>query len=138
AERGRPATQHELEEELGLSGPEQEEALRRRLIAMARDGQLLKNRKGAYGPLESMELIAGRVICHKDGFGFVCPDNGSEDLFISPRQMRNVFHGDRVLARVSSIDSRGRREGIIVEVLEHNTQQLVGRFYTESGAAYVE
>lgn len=138
AERGRPATQHELEEELGLSGPEQEEALRRRLIAMARDGQLLKNRKGAYGPLESMELIAGRVIGHKDGFGFVCPDNGSEDLFISPRQMRNVFHGDRVLARVSSIDSRGRREGIIVEVLEHNTQQLVGRFYTESGAAYVE
>lgn len=138
AERGRPATQYELEEELGLQDPEKIEALRRRLIAMARDGQLLKNRKGAYGPLESMELIAGRLIGHKDGFGFVCPDNGSEDLFISPRQMRNVFHGDRVLARVSSIDSRGRREGIIVEVLEHNTQQLVGRFYTESGAAYVE
>lgn len=138
AERGRPATQLELEEELGLSTPEELEALRRRLIAMARDGQLLKNRKGAYGPLESMELIAGRVIGHKDGFGFVCPDNGSEDLFISPRQMRNVFHGDRVLARVSSIDSRGRREGTIVEVLEHNTQQLVGRFHTESGAAYVE
>jgi ribonuclease R len=138
AERGRPATFLQLQEELGLMAPDDQEALRRRLIAMARDGQLLKNRKGAYGPLGSMELIAGRVIGHKDGFGFVVPDNGEEDLFLSPRQMRHVFHGDRVLTRVSSIDTRGRREASIVEVLEHNTQQLVGRFYTESGAAYVE
>ena len=138
AERGRPATFLQLQDELKLKTPDEQEALRRRLIAMTRDGQLLKNRKGAYGPLESMELIAGRVIGHKDGFGFVVPDNGEEDLFLSPRQMRHVFHGDRVLTRVSSIDTRGRREATIVEVLERNTQQLVGRFYTESGAAYVE
>lgn len=138
AERGRPATYFQLLDELGLESDDQQEALRRRLIAMVRDGQLLKNRKGAYGPLEKMELLAGRVIGHKDGFGFMEPDDGGEDLFLSPRQMRHVFHGDRVLARVASIDSRGRREGIIVDVLERNTQQLVGRLYIESGAAYVE
>lgn len=138
AERGRPATQVQLEDELDLRTPDMQEALRRRLIAMARDGQLLKNRKGAFGPLASMELIAGRVIGHKDGFGFVKPDVGDEDLFLSPRQMRNVFHGDRVLTRVSNIDTRGRREAIIVEVLEHNTQQIVGRLQIESGVAYVE
>lgn len=138
AERGRPATLRQLEDELGLTSPDQQEALRRRLIAMSRDGQLLRNRKGAYGPLESMELIAGRVIGHKDGFGFVEPDTGEDDLFLTPRQMRTVFHGDRVLVRVSSIDSRGRREGTIVEVLERNTQQIVGRFYAESGMAFVE
>lgn len=138
AERGRPATQEQVEEELGLLKPDEQEALRRRLIAMTRDGQLLRNRKGAFGPLESMELIAGRVIGHKDGFGFIVPDTGGEDLFLSPRQMRNVFHGDRVLTRVSNIDTRGRREANIVEVLEHNTQQLVGRIYIDSGAAYVE
>lgn len=137
-ERGRPATLQQVEDELQLKTPDEREALRRRLIAMVRDGQLLRNRKGAYGPLDKMELIAGRVIGHKDGFGFVVPDLGGEDLFLSPREMRNVFHGDRVLTRVSNIDSRGRREGMIVEVLEHNTKQVVGRFYTESGAAYVE
>lgn len=137
-ERGRPATQDDLELELGLETPDEQEALRRRLIAMCRDGQLLRNRKGAYGPLDSMEVLPGRVIGHKDGFGFVVPDSGGEDLFLSPRQMRNVFHGDRVLARVLNIDTRGRREGMIVEVLERNTKQLVGRFYHESGAAYVE
>lgn len=138
SERGRPASYLQLQQELELTSPDEQEALRRRLIAMTRDGQLLKNRKGAYGPLEKMELIAGRVIGHKDGFGFVEPDSDDEDLFLSPRQMRNVFHGDRVLVRVSNIDTRGRREALIVEVLERNTQQLVGRFRTESGAAYVE
>src|SRR3990167_6161798 len=116
---------------------DEKEALRRRLIAMCRDGQLLKNRKGAYGPLDKMELIAGRVIGHKDGFGFVVPDEGGDDLFLSPRQMRGIFHGDRILARVSNIDNRGRREALVVEVLEQNTQQLVGRFHQKDGAAYV-
>lgn len=138
AERGRPATYYDLRDEFGLHTESTEEALRRRLIAMVRDGQLLKNRKGAYGAAASMELIPGRIIGHKDGFGFVVPDDGSEDLFVSPRQMRNVFHGDRVLTRVANIDGRGRREAMIVEVLEHGTQQLVGRFFSEFGAAYVE
>src|SRR3990167_11086866 len=138
SELGHPATYKQIQIDLDLCTPDKQEALHRRLIAMARDGQLLKNRKGAYGPLDKMELISGRVIGHKDGFGFVEPDEGDKDLFLSPRQMRSIFHGDRVLARVSSIDTRGRREGIIVDVLERNTQQLVGRFYVESGAAYVE
>lgn len=138
AERGRPATYPEVIRELHLKTELEQEAMRRRLIAMVRDGQLLRNRKGAYGPLDKMELMAGRIIGHKDGFGFVVPDNGSEDLFLSPRQMRNVFHGDRVLVRVSDIDSRGRREALIVEILERNTQQLVGRVYTDAGAPYVE
>jgi ribonuclease R len=138
SERGSPATFEELLTELKLQEEDEREALRRRLIAMARDGQLLKNRKGAYGPLESMELIAGRVIAHKDGFGFVVPDAGGDDLFLTPRQMRILFHGDRVLTRVSNIDSRGKREAIVVEILEHNTQQIVGRLHTESGLAYIE
>ncbi len=138
AEKGRPATYEQIQDDLDLFSDEQAEALRRRLIAMSRDGQLHRNRKGAYGPLSKMEMVAGRVIGHKDGFGFVVPDQGEEDLFLSPREMRSVFHGDRVLARVSNIDARGRREASIVEVLERNTKQIVGRFYFESGAAYVE
>ncbi|MHB1221842.1 MAG: ribonuclease R [Gammaproteobacteria bacterium] len=138
AERGRPATYWQLHDELGIDNEDHAEALRRRLIAMVRDGQLMRNRKDAYGPLDNMGVIAGRVIGHKDGFGFFVPENGEEDLFLSPREMRNVFHGDRVLARVSSEDMRGRREATIVEVLEHNTKQIVGRLHSESGAAYVE
>ena len=137
-ERGRPASFHQIAEELHLTEPDNKEALRRRLIAMSRDAQLYENRRGMYGLIAKMELIPGRVIGHKDGFGFVVPDDESDDLFLSARQMRSVFHGDRVVVRASGMDQRGRREGVVVEVLEHNTQQLVGRFMSESGISFVQ
>ena len=100
-ERGRPATYRQLADELNLHTPDNKEALRRRLLAMVRDGQLHQNRRGAYGLIAKMELIRGNVVGHKDGFGFVVPDDDGEDLFLT-RQMRTVFHGDQVLVRVSN------------------------------------
>lgn len=137
-ERGKPISHQQLCKQFGLLSEIEQEALRRRLSAMVRDGQLLQNRRGSYGLINKMELIRGVVIGHKDGFGFVIPDDGSDDLFLNARQMRGVFHNDSVLARVEGIDQRGRREGFIVEVLERNTQDLVGRFIKESSAAFVE
>lgn len=137
-ERGRPATYRQLADELNLHTPDNKEALRRRLLAMVRDGQMHQNRRGAYGLIAKMELIRGYVIGHKDGFGFVVPDDDSDDLFLNARQMRTVFHRDQVLVRVSGIDQRGRREGVIVEVIEHNTHQIAGRFFTESGMSFVQ
>lgn len=135
--RGAPATLEHLVGELDITTEDAREALRRRLIAMCRDGQLVCNRRGAYLPISEADLIPGRVQGHRDGFGFVIPEDGSEDLFLSARQMRQVFHGDRVLVRVDGVDDRGRREGVIVEVTEHNTQQVVGRLFREGGVAFV-
>lgn len=136
-DRGAPATHETLCEELGQSSEEGIEALRRRLIAMCRDGQLICNRRGAYLPIDEADLVTGRVVGHRDGFGFLVPDDGGSDLFLTARQMRQVFHGDRVAARVDRVDDRGRREGVIVEVLEHRTQQTVGRLFRESGISFV-
>lgn len=137
AERGAPATRAQLFEELGLAGAEAEEALRRRLRAMERDGQLIYTRRGAYAPVDKLDLIRGRVSGHRDGFGFLIPDDGSEDLFLSPAQMRLVFDGDTALARVAGVDRRGRREGALVEVLSRAHETLVGRFFEEGGVAMV-
>lgn len=136
-ERGAPATHGTLCQELGQTSAEGIEALRRRLIAMCRDGQLICNRRDAFLPIEEADLVTGRVVGHRDGFGFLIPDDGGSDLFLTARQMRQVFHGDRVAARVDQVDDRGRREGKIVEVLEHRTSQIVGRFFKESGIAFV-
>lgn len=136
-QRGAPATHETLCAELGQNSDEGIEALRRRLIAMCRDGQLICNRRGAYLPIDEADLVTGRVVGHRDGFGFLVPDGDGSDLFLSARQMRQVFHGDRVAARVDSVDDRGRREGVIVEVLEHRTQQTVGRLFRESGISFV-
>lgn len=136
-QRGAPATHETLCAELEQTSPEGIEALRRRLIAMCRDGQLICNRRDAFLPIDEADLVTGRVIGHRDGFGFVTPDDGGSDLHLTARQMRRVFHGDRVAVRVDRVDDRGRREGVIVEVLEHRTRQTVGRFFKESGIAFV-
>ena len=73
-----------------------------------------------------------------DGFGFLVPDDGGSDLFLSAREMEKVMHGDRAIARVAGTDQRGRPEGKIVEVLERANSKLVGRIYNEHGVWFVE
>jgi ribonuclease R len=126
-----------IAEALGLTSDEDHEALRRRLNAMERDGQLLRNRRHGYGVAAKLDLVRGRVVGHPDGFGFLVPDEGGGDLYLSARNMRSVLHGDRVLAEVIGVDRRGRREGNIVEVLERSTHTLVGRYYQERGVGFV-
>jgi ribonuclease R len=113
-------------------------ALDRRLGAMVRDGQLLRNRRNGYAPAQKLSLIPGRVIANAEGYGFLRPDEGGDDLYLSPQQMRSVLHGDRVLASVVGIDRRGRRQGAIVEVLERRSPRLVGRVVVENGVTLVE
>ncbi|MEJ2326719.1 MAG: VacB/RNase II family 3'-5' exoribonuclease, partial [Chromatiaceae bacterium] len=137
SETGVPLSFDELAEALELSAEQDLVALQRRLGAMERDGQLVRNRKDAYCLVNKRDLIAGRVIGHPDGFGFVKPDDGGDDVYLYPRQMRGLFHNDRVVVRVTGRDRRGRLEGSVVEVLERNTRNVVGRFYQESGVGFV-
>jgi len=134
---GQPLSHSHLQREFDLTSEDLQIALKRRLRAMERDGQLVMNRKGRFGIPEKMQLLPGRVVGHRDGFGFVVPDEGGDDLFLTPNEMRSVFHGDRVLARVTSIDARGRLSGNIAEVLERNTDKIVGRYFLESGVGFV-
>ncbi|HEC13203.1 MAG TPA: ribonuclease R [Acidiferrobacteraceae bacterium] len=122
---------------LAVTGERDIEAFGRRLRAMERDGQLFKNRRGRYGVAAKMDMICGRVMGHADGFGFLIPDEGGEDLFLAPRDMRQVLHGDRAMARVVGVDHRGRRQGAIVEVLEHHHHSIVGRLINENGMDFV-
>ncbi|GAB4506965.1 MAG: ribonuclease R [Sulfuricaulis sp.] len=136
-ERNEPLPFRELADALDVHGERDEDAFSRRLRAMERDGQILKNRRGLYGLARKMDMVAGRVSGHPDGFGFLIPDEEGEDLFLSPAEMRQVMHGDRVMARVTGVDQRGRREGAVVEVLERAHLTVVGRYVTPNGMGFV-
>jgi len=136
-EIGKPLRRQQIAQQFGLESADNLEALRRRLRAMERDGQLLFNRRQKYCLVNSKDLIAGRILGHADGFGFVKPDNGSDDLFLSPREMKSLMHNDRVVVRVAGLDRKGRREGALVEILERNTNQVVGRLFKEKGVIFV-
>jgi len=133
-----PQTAEELSRLLGLAQDEALDALGKRLGAMVRDGQLIQNRRGGFAPVEATDLIPGTVIANPEGFGFLRPEaGGGDDLFLPPAEMRKVMHGDRVLANVTGIDRRGRREGSIARVLERRVNRLIGRFGTEAGISFV-
>lgn len=134
-----PLNRQELADKMELFLDEEQEALRRRLRAMERDGQVVFNPRRGYSLLREEELISGTVIGHPDGFGFLSNDAGGDDLFLFNTQMESVFDGDRVQVRISGVDRRGRKEGKIVKVLEHNTTELVGRLAKdEDGVFFLE
>src|SRR5579859_2965031 len=132
-----PLSFERLLHDLGLTDAVDVEALNRRLAAMMRDGQLVQNRRGEYCLVRRLPLVAGTVIGHRDVFGFLKPDEGGDDIFLPPRQMRELLHGDRAVVRVQGTDSRGRSEGSLVDVLERNTSELAGRYVEEQGVSYL-
>ena len=127
-----------IAEALGLSGERDLDALGKRLRAMQRDGQIISGRRGAYGVPKRMDLLRCRVMGHRDGYGFARPLEGeAEDLFLSAREMHQVFDGDEVLVSVAGLDRRGRAEGQIVEVLTRAHAKVVGRYMEESGIGFL-
>jgi ribonuclease R len=136
-EAGEPLTAEAIAALLKLKDRGLRAALDKRLAAMVRDGQLLQNRNQEFLLIDRTRLVTGAVQGHRDGFGFLRPDDGSDDLFLPPGQMREVMHGDRVAARVTGVDGRGRKEGAVVEVIERRTKQVAGRFHVETGIGFV-
>ena len=133
---GRPASLRQLLEAFQLERDTEREGLRRRLLAMVRDGQLVSTRRDRFGLVSKMQLVRGRVQGHRDGYGFLIPDAGGDDIFLPAREMHAVFPDDIVLVRV--LAGERRAEGVIVDILERHTETVVGRYYEEGSAAWVD
>lgn len=131
AAHGSPMIREQLLKLYGLTAEDEVAAFQNRVSAMLRDGQLVENRRGALGPIERMDLVRGRVQGHRDGFGFLIPDDGGDDVFLNPRQMRSLMHGDRAVVRIVGTDFKGRREGRVAEILQRAQTRVVGRYSRE-------
>ncbi len=108
------------------------DGLTRRLNAMERDGQIKPDRHGNIQLANLTNFIEGRVSSHRDGYGFLLPDDG-EDIFLPEKEMQKVLHGDRVRVRIAGMDRRGRPEGTIVEVITRANTHVIGRLVKENG-----
>lgn len=135
-EFGRPMTRNQLIHALNVREEEQD-ALGYRLKAMLRDGQVMQDRRGRFCLFERINLRRGTIQAHPDGYGFFIPDDGSEDMILSAKEMRGVMHGDTVLAFQMGLDRRNRPEGKIHEIIEHANASVVGRYFTEHGVGFV-
>lgn len=138
-QKGVPSKIEVLARELSITEKEYE-FFERRLKAMARDGQVLINRRGAVCAADKLDLVKCRVEAHKDGFGFAVPLTPTKDgdFVLYERQMRGIMHGDIVTVRPAGIDRKGRREGTVLDIVERAQSKVVGRFYMDRGVAILE
>ncbi len=138
AQHGAPVDLESLREHFGYAiDSEQAEALRRRLRAMCRDAQLIRNRAKAYVPVSSSDLVAGFISANAAGYGFVVCDDDQSDVYLHAAQMRQVLHGDKVVVCITGTDHKGRREGRVTDVVERAHKTLVGRLIVEPGVVFV-
>jgi ribonuclease R len=117
--------------------------LKRRLRAMENAGQLVFNKFKQYAIPAKSSMLTGKVIGHRDGYGFFAPDIAAgekkpKDFYVSSYEMQRVFHGDIVEAvLVDRTDRKGRKEIKIIDVIEPRTAGIVGRLYVEHNIAFV-
>lgn len=137
AKRAIPANRKTLSIELQLSGEKQLEALRRRLRAMERDGQLIFTRRQCYALPELFNLLRGTVIGHRDGYGFLRIEGSKDDFYLSTDQMKMAIHGDIVLAQALGAARKGRGEARILRILVPKNNHIIGRLFIDAGVAFV-
>lgn len=94
------------------------------------DGHMvLRTKKGTYALPEQLGYVIGKLQRKERGFGFLIPDEGDEDVFISASNMGGAFGGDYVMASFSHRSAKDKRkEGIILKILERGRSELVGTF----------
>ena len=135
-----PATPRELLQRLKI--PRDHRATFKRLLQdLVASGALIQTRGNRYGLPDRMNLVVGKVVTNPRGFGFVVPDrpleDSSGDLYIAGSNLNQAMHGDRVVARVERIGTRGA-EGRILRILERGSSTVVGRFdQDDSGLGFV-
>ncbi|VFP78476.1 Ribonuclease R [Candidatus Erwinia haradaeae] len=137
-QRTQPTRRSELAQNLGISGEEKTAALRRRLRAMERDGQLMFTPRSGYAvPQHANLLIKGKVIGHRDGFGFLRVVGRQDDLYLSSEQMKTCLHGDIILAQEMGINRKGRFEACVVRIIEPRNNHIVGRYLSNTTGDFV-
>ena len=127
----------QIAHKLNLKNPDQKEALRRRLRAMERDGQLMFNKYKGYQLIDQSSLITGVVSIHPDGFGFVSNPDSEKDLFLPKNQMSHVFDGDVVQVFVEPSSDRNRTFNKLINIVERKTTHIVGQLKRRGDAFYL-
>jgi ribonuclease R len=127
----------QLVREFGIKGGERRE-LERLLSGMVLSGKLVETGRDRYSlPIaaKKQNLVAGRLTMHRDGFGFVIPEDArlrqviDGDIYINPSAIGSAMHGDQVLVELGAKKRDGRAEGRIVRVVNRAHETVVGTFH---------
>ena len=126
----------DLVEHFEIADQKSIDALQHRLIAMVRDGQLMKD-GFKFQIAAEQPTHEATVYINSKGLG-TANISGSDDLLLPERELRQVFNGDRVKVRQTSVDRKGKPWGFVTEVLQHRVKQVIGKVSMYDGEYFVQ
>lgn len=132
----RPLLPAELHQFLNLP-PTQTGAVDQKVEQLVARGDLISLKGGRYGLSEKMDLVVGDLSVHPDGFGFVTPESGGQDIYLTGVNLKEAWHGDRVVVRIEGRRGR-RREGRVIRILERKVREVIGVLSQSGDTFYVK
>ena len=121
-----PQSHADLVEAFEIADQKSIDALSHRLSAMVRDGQLMKD-GFKYQLMADQPTLDATVYVNSKGLGVASIDGKKEEFLLPERELRQVFHGDRVKVQQTSVDRKGKAWGYITEVTQRRVKQLIGK-----------
>ncbi|MDM1764783.1 MULTISPECIES: ribonuclease R [unclassified Acinetobacter] len=113
------------------------DALSHRLSAMVRDGQLMKD-GFKYQLMADQPILDATVYINAKGLGVASLDGKKDELLLPERELRQVFHGDRVKVQQTSVDRKGKAWGYITEITQRRVKQLIGKVAEFEGEYFIQ
>lgn len=104
---------------------------------MERDGQIIYTKNRCYINPDNIKVVQGKVIGHKDGYGFLRIETSQDDLWLSSEQMKFCIHGDVILAYIVNSDRKGRNSAKFLKILKANDSLIVGRYFSKNKIKFV-
>lgn len=136
SQAGRPLLLPEVRELLDLP-EDQAQWVKEGLDRLVERGDVVLIKGKRYGLTDKMNLIAGALSVHPDGFGFLTPESGGKDIFIKTTDLKDAWHGDRVVARLEGRRGK-RREARVIRILERAVVEVIGLLCHAADTYYVE
>jgi ribonuclease R len=117
----------ELAHHLGVINRDYQK-FKRMVRQFAEEGLFSRHKGNKYGVVRKQSTVTGNLHVKSQGYGFVRRDDGSEDVFISQKNMNSALHGDRVRVELWAQPVGRLPEGKVVEILERGRSRIVGTF----------
>lgn len=129
--------QKKIEKKFHINNQEKKKLLRQKLNIMERDGEIIYIKNRGYTVPQNCKVVKGKVIGHKDGYGFLRTEILKDDLFLSSKQMRFCIHGDIILAYIIVSNTKKRNTAQFLKLLEPNNALIVGKYYIDKTSRFV-
>ena len=126
AAHGAPVRAKQVAKDLGIKHKDYH-LLKDVLAELAEQGLLARVKKNSFAlPGSGVETVSGRMQIVRRGFGFVIPDDGSDDVFVPGHSLGGSFDGDKVEVSITGHSRGDKPDGVVTRVISRARRRFVG------------